>query len=114
MKNSLLILYTRLFISQIRHECHCRRMFQHYYMNNVVAGGLASQRQLNPYMTNGFSHHCNLDESTFILGVLGVIIIFISFFDKISLCKQNSSSSAASHLGLWCLPMYHKKDARLK
>ena len=26
----------------------------------------------------------------FILGVLGVILIFISFFDEISLCKQNS------------------------
>ena len=47
------------------------------------------------------------------LGVLGVIFIlgllfFISFFDEISL------RSAASHLGLFCLPMSHKKEARLK
>ena len=45
---------------------------------------------VNPYLTNGFSHHYHLDESTFILGVLRVIFIFISFFNEISQCKQNS------------------------
>ena len=40
---------------------------------------------INPYFTYGFTHHYQLDESTFILGVLGVIFIFISFFDEICL-----------------------------
>ena len=47
-------------------------------------------------------------------------MIFISFFDGFSLSKQNSPrwkaafKAAASHLGLYCLPMSHKRDARLK
>ena len=44
--------------------------------------------------------------------------IFISFFDEIHKSKQNSPDgtprSAASHLGLFCLPMSHKKDAMLR
>ena len=40
--------------------------------------------RFNPYLTNGLSHHYQLDGSTFFLGVLGVI--YISFFDEISLC----------------------------
>ena len=54
---------------------------------------------INPYLTNEFSHHYQSDESTFILGVLGVIF---------------TPHSAASHLGLFCLPISHKRDARLK
>ena len=34
----------------------------------------------NPYLTNGLSHHYQLDESTFILGVLGVIFISYLIF----------------------------------
>ena len=33
---------------------------------------------LNPYLTNGFSHHYQMDESTFILGVLVVILGVVS------------------------------------
>ena len=51
------------------------------------------------------------------VGTSGVIFHFNSFFDKIHVSKQNSprwdASFAASHLGLFCLPMSHKKDARL-
>ena len=73
---------------------------------------------VNLYLTNGFSHHYQLDESTFILrGVKSGFYFFyfflISFFDEIFLCKQDSPRWA-SHLGLCCLPMYHKRDARLK
>ena len=69
----------------------------------------------NPYLTNRFSHHYQLDESTF-LGVLGVI--FLSDFSIKLLCANRiapdgTPRSAASHLGLYCLPMSHKKDARL-
>ena len=69
---------------------------------------------LNPYLTNGFPHHYQLGESTFFLWVLGVFFIyfFISLFDEISPCKQDSPRiapdgtprSAASHLGLYCSP----------
>ena len=34
----------------------------------------------NPYLTNGFSHRYQLRESTFSLGVLGVILKFYSIF----------------------------------
>ena len=44
---------------------------------------------INPYLTNEFSHHYQLDEPTFLFR--GVRIFIISFFD-------------ASHLGLcFCL-----------
>ena len=42
---------------------------------------------------------------------------FISFFDEIHVSKEivpdGTTRFAASHLGLFCLPMSHKKDARL-
>ena len=70
--------------------------------------------EVNPYLTKGFSHCRHLGESTFIFRGL----LFISFFDEISLCKQNSprldaACSAASQLGLYRLPMSHKRDVRL-
>ena len=43
---------------------------------------------INPYLTNGFSHHYHLGESTFILGVLGVIFIFIYAFLGQSIINQ--------------------------
>ena len=46
---------------------------------------------INPYLTNGYSHHYQLDESTFIFrGVRGDFYFLSHFFDEISLCKQNS------------------------
>ena len=53
------------------------------------------------------------------LGVLGVIFTFLSNFFMKFLCAYRIATdgtlcSAASHLGLCCLPMSHKKDARLK
>ena len=52
------------------------------------------------------------------LGVLGVIYIFLSHFSMKFLCANwiapdGTPCSVASHLGLCCLPMSHKKDARL-
>ena len=68
-------------------------------------------------MTNGLSHAYPLDVSTFILGVLGVIFIFISIFDKFPMSKQNSPRSdiafTASILGLFCLPMSEKRTLGL-
>ena len=54
------------------------------------------------------------------LGVLGVIFIFfLSHFSMKFLCANSiapdgTPRSAASHLGLYSLPMSHKRDARLK
>ena len=51
-----------------------------------------------------------------------VILFFVSCFDEIHVSEQNSTrweaakwmpGFEASHLGLFCLPMSHKKDARL-
>ena len=76
-----------------------------------------------PHLTNGFSHHYQLGESTFILGALGVIFFFFFFFlshfsRKLLLANRKAPDgtprSAASHLGLFCLPMSHKRDSRLK
>ena len=70
----------------------------------------------NPYLMNGFSHHYHLDESTFIFR--GVRSDFSLIFSMKFLCAKRialdgTPRSAASHLGLICLPMSHKKDARL-
>ena len=57
-------------------------------------------------MTNGVSHCYHLDESTFIFRCIRSNFSFLfPFFDE--------NRFAASHLGLFCLPMSHKKDARL-
>ena len=56
------------------------------------------------------------------LGASGVIFNFYLIFDEVFLSKQNSprwdaafcDENAASDLGLYCLPMSHKRDARLK
>ena len=72
---------------------------------------------VNPLVTNGLSHPYHLDES---------IVIFrgirskISFLDEImkflsanKIAPDGTPRFAVSHLGLFCLPMSHKKDARL-
>ena len=73
----------------------------------------------NPLVTNGFSHSCHLDEFTFNLRGIRNDFIFISVFDEYCVFKANRIAPdgtphfAASHLGLFCLPMSHKMDARL-
>ena len=49
------------------------------------------------------------------LGESGVVLIFIHFFDQFSVSKQNSPDGKphSAVLGLYCLPMSHKNDARL-
>ena len=55
-----------------------------------------------------------LDESTSIFrGNRSNCFIFVSFFQW-KLCKQTKKRQMGRrHLGLYCLPMPHKKDARL-
>ena len=74
--------------------------------------------QINPYLTNGFYHHYQLDESTFIFRGVRSDFYFLSHFSMKFLCASRiapdgTPQSAASHLGLCCLPMSHKRDARL-
>ena len=73
---------------------------------------------VNPYLTNGFSHHYQLGESTFIFMGVTSNFYFLSHFSMKFLCANRiapdkTPHSAASHLGLYCLPMSHKRDARL-
>ena len=69
----------------------------------------------NPHVTNGISHPYHLDESIFVLS--SSIRSNSSFFNENHVSKQKSSrldtTFAASHLGLFCLAVSHKKDARL-
>ena len=70
----------------------------------------------NPPETNGLPQPYHLDTSILIFGGIGIFNLnFI--FDEIHVSKQNSrrwdAVLAASYLGLFCLPMFHKKDARL-
>ena len=68
-------------------------------------------------MTNGFTHSYHLGESTVILRGIRSDFKFFSSFDETPLSMQiapdGKPRSMASHLGLYRLPMSHKKDARL-
>ena len=65
---------------------------------------------INPYLTNGFSHHYQLGESTFICRRVRSDF----FLSNFSMKFLQANIIAASHLELWCLPVSHKRDARLK
>ena len=66
---------------------------------------------------NGFSYQYHLEESTFNFRGIRSDFNFSFTCSMKFLRKQNSPDvmpcSAASHLGLYCLPMSHKKDDRL-
>ena len=72
----------------------------------------------NPLVANGISHPYHLDESTFIYRGIRSDFSFLFHF-SMKFMKANRIAPdgkprfAASHLGLFCLPMSHKKDARL-
>ena len=71
------------------------------------------KRLLNPLVTNGFSHLRHLDESTFIFGdIRSIFFILFNFSMKIIAANRKAPDGtprfAASHLGLFCLPISHK------
>ena len=74
---------------------------------------------LNPLVVNGLSHPYHLDESTFIFRGVGSNFSFLFHFSMKFMLKANRMAPdvtlhfAASHLGIFCLPMSTKKDARL-
>ena len=72
----------------------------------------------NPLVRNGLSHPYHLDESTFRFRDTGSNFLFlfnfsIKFMSANRRAPDGTLRFAASHLGLFCLPMSHKKDARL-
>ena len=65
-------------------------------------------------MTNGLSHPYHLDESTFIFRAMGSNFSFLFHFSSANrMVPDRTPPFAASHLGLFCLHMSHKKDAML-
>ena len=69
-------------------------------------------------MTTGLSHPYHLDKSTFIFRDIRSNFSFLChFLMKIMSANRKVPDGtplfAASHLGLFCLPLSHKKDARL-
>ena len=63
---------------------------------------------INPYLTNGFYHHYQLDESTFIFRGVRSDFKFLSHFSMKFLqanriAPDGTPRSAVSHLGLFCL-----------
>ena len=71
---------------------------------------------VNPYLTNGFSHHYHLGQSTFIIRGIRSDFEFL-FFDEIPLSKQNSPRWDAAFCGVTSgailFAYVHKMDARL-
>ena len=74
----------------------------------------------NPLVTNGLSHPYHLDESIFTIRGIRSIYFFsflfhfsMKFMKTDRLAPDGTTRFAASHRGLFYLPMYHKKDTRL-
>ena len=117
--SKLIVQYLSTYIKNFEHRVvsdlvgNPEDRFSHVAAQLILAEWLV----VNPLTTNGLSHHYQLGESTFIFGVLGVIFIFITFLMKFLCAKRiapdGTPRSAASHLGLCCLPMPHKMDDRL-
>ena len=77
------------------------------------------QVSFNPYLTNGFADHYHLGEFTFSFRGVRSDLRFLYYFSMKFVCanriaQDGTPRSAASHLGQFCLPMSHKRDARLK
>ena len=73
---------------------------------------------INPLLTNGISHPYHFDESSFIFrGIRSNFTFLFHFSMKIKIANRIASDGtppfAASHLGLFCLPMSHKRTRGL-
>ena len=76
-----------------------------------------SVSRFHPLVTNGLSHPYHLYESTFnSRGIRSNFSFLFQFSMKFMLANRIASDGtpcfATSHLGLFCLPMSHKRDAR--
>ena len=72
----------------------------------------------NPPVTNGLSHRYHLDKSTFVSKGVRCSFSFLFHF-SMKIVKANRIAPdgtprfASPHMGLFCLPVSNKKDARL-
>ena len=66
----------------------------------------------NLFKPNGISHYYQFGESIFSLGLVYGIFIFIEILIANSGDPVKMLGFVASDLGLYSLPMSHKKDAR--
>ena len=87
---------------------------------NILMAELYESDTLYPYLMNGFSHR--YQSTSIFKGVrsnfLFLFLFFFISFSMKSLCANRivpggTLRSAASHLGLYCLPMSHKRETRL-
>ena len=70
-------------------------------MSKKHGGEDIRKKHINPYLMNGFSHSYQLGEFILIFrGVGSFFFFFFSFFDEISLCKQNSPRCDAAFCGV--------------
>ena len=68
-------------------------------------------------MTNVLYHHYELDETVFIFKGIGSEFKFLlhfsmKFLQANRIAPDVTPCSAASHLGVYCLPKSHRKEAR--
>ena len=73
---------------------------------------------LTHILTNGFSHYYYLRVSAFIFrgfkcDFKNLFHFSTKFLLANSIAPDGTPRSAASHMGLYCLPMSHKKEASL-
>ena len=84
----------------------------------VFEWGKLIKSKFNPYVTNAHSYPYHLDESTFIFRGIRSSFSFLfhfsmNLFAANRIAPEGTPHFAASHLGLFYLPMSNKKDARL-
>ena len=81
-------------VTDIRHNCDFQCLV---YMKMAFS---VPSFCINPLVTNGLSYPYQLDESSFVLrGIRSKCLFFFHFSMKFLI--------AASHLGLFCLPISH-------
>ena len=79
--------------------------------------GVSVHDGLNLLVTNGLSHPYRFDMSIFVFrGIRSNVSFLIHFLMKFMyayrIAPDGTPRFAASHLGLFCLSLSHKKDAR--
>ena len=83
--------------------------------NKVMSSAGCTFCYLNPYVTNGLSHPYQFELVHFHFQGIGSIFSYLFHF-PMKTTEANRIApdrTAASHLGLFCLNMSHKKDASL-
>ena len=113
---------TFLICAKIQVQCdHCKLMYNFTIKQKLSSMGSYHWRNImifNPLVTNGLSHPYHIDESILIFRDIRSIFSFLFHFSMKFMSANGIAPNwvprfAASHLGLFCLPMRHKKDARL-